>query len=44
MANRVAIDAQAPEFELADWNGQTVRLSSYRGQKHVVLVFNRSFV
>ena len=44
MTNRVAIDTQAPEFELADWRGQTVRLSDYRGQKHVVLVFNRGFV
>ncbi|MBN1937465.1 MAG: redoxin domain-containing protein [Anaerolineae bacterium] len=44
MGNRVAIDTPAPEFELTDWNGQTVRLSDYRGRKNVLLVFNRGFV
>ncbi len=41
---RVELDATAPEFELQDWNGDTVRLSDYRDRKHVVLVFNRGFV
>jgi len=40
---RVALDAAAPEFELLDWNGDTVCLSDYRDKKHVVLVFNRTF-
>ena len=31
----------APDFALADVNGRRVRLSDYRGKKHVVLVFNR---
>jgi len=31
----------APDFALADVNGRPVRLSDYRGKKHVVLVFNR---
>ncbi|MGQ9467734.1 MAG: redoxin domain-containing protein [Anaerolineae bacterium] len=41
---RVEINAQAPDLVLEDFRGQTVRLSDYRGQKHVVLVFNRGFM
>ena len=33
----------APDFALADLHGRTVRLSDYRGRKHVILVFNRGF-
>jgi peroxiredoxin len=29
----------APDFELADQHGQTVRLADFRGRKNVVLVF-----
>lgn len=43
MANRVEINTPAPDFELTDFNGRAVRLSDYRGEKHVVLVFNRGF-
>ncbi|HEY8282528.1 MAG TPA: peroxiredoxin [Leifsonia sp.] len=32
-------DTQAPDFELPDQYGQTVRLSDYRGRKAVALVF-----
>ena len=41
MSTRVDINAIAPEFELPDLNGSPVRLSSYHGLKHVLLVFNR---
>lgn len=34
----------APDFELTDTNGGKVRLSDYRGEKIVLLVFNRGFV
>lgn len=33
----------APGFTLPDFQGKEVRLSDYRGRKHVVLVFNRGF-
>jgi peroxiredoxin len=44
MAKRVRIDTLAPDFVLDDYQGWSVRLSNYRGKKHVVLVFNRGFV
>jgi peroxiredoxin len=44
MAKRVAINTPAPDFSLADWQGQPVRLSGFRGKQHVILVFNRGFV
>jgi peroxiredoxin (alkyl hydroperoxide reductase subunit C) len=34
----------APDFTLADTREQQVTLSDYRGDKHVVLVFNRGFM
>jgi len=35
----IAVGAEAPDFELKDQNGQDVRLSSFRGQRNVLLVF-----
>ena len=34
----------APDFTLTDTEGQSVTLSGFRGDKHVVLVFNRGFM
>jgi peroxiredoxin len=34
----------APYFELTDSEGRKVRLSSYKGNKHIILIFNRGFV
>jgi peroxiredoxin len=33
----------APDFELIDSQGQKVKLSEFKGNKIVVLVFNRGF-
>ena len=38
---KVGSGIEAPDFTLTDTEGRTVTLSSYRGLKHVVLVFNR---
>ncbi|MFF7180877.1 redoxin domain-containing protein [Streptomyces sp. NPDC008121] len=35
----IEVGTQAPEFELKDNHGRTVRLSDYRGEKNVVLLF-----
>lgn len=40
---RVNINQPAPDFELDDFNGRTVRLSDFRGRSNVLLVFNRGF-
>ncbi len=41
---KVQINTTAPDFTLEDFRGRTVRLSDYRGDKHIVLVFNRGFM
>ena len=43
MSNRVEINDPAPDFELNDMQGEPVKLSSFAGKKHVVLIFNRGF-
>ncbi len=40
----VKIDTLAPDFELEDFKGHKVKLSDYRGSRHVFLVFNRGFM
>jgi peroxiredoxin len=41
--NQVFVGAEAPDFTLPSASGDLVRLSDYRGRKHVVLVFLRGF-
>ena len=33
----------APDFVATDTEGRTIRLSDYKGKRHVILVFNRGF-
>ena len=40
---KVSLNAPAPDFELADYKRQTVRLSEFQGKQNVLLVFNRGF-
>jgi len=44
MAKRVSVGQAAPDFELTDVQGNAVRLSDYRGERHVLLVFTRGFM
>jgi peroxiredoxin len=44
MAKRLMILATAPDFELKDAFGTTVRLSEFAGKQPVVLVFTRGFI
>jgi len=36
----LAIGDEAPDFELAGHHGKPVRLSGFRGKKHVVVAFH----
>jgi peroxiredoxin len=40
----VAINQPAPDFSLKDFSGNLYHLSSRKGEKNVVLVFNRGFM
>ncbi len=40
---RVSLNQSAPDFSLADYRGNRVSLADFRGQKNVLLVFNRTF-
>ena len=43
MPAEVQVDAMAPDFALEDFEGHVIRLSDFRGARHVLLVFNRGF-
>jgi peroxiredoxin len=42
-ANIITPGELAPDFELNDVNGNSIRLSNFRGNKPVVLAFLRGF-
>ncbi len=39
----VKLMVPAPDFSLADVNGNLVSLSDFKGKSHVILVLNRGF-
>jgi peroxiredoxin len=41
--SRIELNQPAPDFSLEDFTGQQIRLSDFKGQKNVLLVFNRGF-
>lgn len=41
---QVELNTPAPEFTLADYTGQQISLSAYKGKQSVLLVFNRGFI
>ena len=41
---QVELDRPAPDFTLADYHGQEVSLSRFKGHQPVLLVFNRGFM
>jgi peroxiredoxin len=40
---KVTLNKPAPDFALKNFQGETVRLSDFRGRANVLLVFNRGF-
>lgn len=40
---KIALNSPAPEFALQNFQGETIRLSDFKGQFNVLLVFNRGF-
>lgn len=40
---RVSLNQPAPDFSMSDFTGTPFRLSELRGQKNVLLIFNRTF-
>lgn len=42
--SRVEVNRPAPDFEMKDYLGESLKLSNYQGKKNVLLVLNRGFV
>jgi peroxiredoxin len=44
MSQKAQLNKPAPDFTLANFDGEPVTLSDFFGKKNVVLVFNRGFM
>jgi peroxiredoxin len=42
--SRVSLNQPAPDFALKSFQGDTVQLSAFRGEKNALLIFNRGFI
>lgn len=40
----IELNKEAPDFEIDDFKEKTIKLSDYKGNKNVLIVFNRGFV
>ncbi len=40
---RVELNTPAPDFTLNDFTGKSISLADFRGNKNVLVVFNRGF-
>jgi peroxiredoxin len=40
---KVSLQEPAPDFSLEDYQGKEIRLSQFKGEKHILLVLNRGF-
>jgi peroxiredoxin len=41
---QVSLNTAAPNFNLQNFQGETVQLTDYRGKFNILLVFNRGFI
>ena len=41
---KVQLNTPAPDFTLADYDGEDLSLSQFEGDQNVLLVFNRGFI
>jgi len=41
--SQIAIDSQAPDFSLKDYQGNTVSLGQFKDKQTVLLILNRGF-
>ena len=44
LSQQTAIGQAAPDFQLTDVQGRTIRLADYQGRQHVILIFTRGFM
>ncbi len=40
----IEVNKEAPDFEIEDFKGNKLKLSSFRGKSNILMVLNRGFV